>query len=101
MEEHTMAHVIGRVKVKDYDQFEKAFAAKAEARKARGCESVSIFRDPADRNSLVLHMRWATVDAAKAFFGNPELKQYQKDVGGVVEGPHITIYDDSDITRTN
>ena len=25
-----MAHVIGRVKVKDYDQFEKAFAAKAE-----------------------------------------------------------------------
>ena len=46
-------------------------------------------------------MRWATVDAAKAFFGNPELKQYQKDVGGVVEGPHITIYDDSDVTRTN
>ena len=47
-----MAHVIGRIKVKDYDQFEKAFAGKAEARKAKGCERVSIYRDPADRNSF-------------------------------------------------
>jgi quinol monooxygenase YgiN len=96
-----MAHALGQVKVRDFDQFEKAFAAKAEARKAKGCESVSIFRDPADRNSLVLHMRWKTVDAAKAFLGNPELKQYQKNVAGVVEGPHITIYEDSDVVRTN
>lgn len=96
-----MAHVIGRVKVKDYDQFAKAFAAKAEARKAKGCERVTILRDPADRNSLVLLMIWATLDAAKAFLGNPELKQYQKDVAGVVDGPHITFYEDSDVTRTN
>lgn len=96
-----MAHVIARAKVKDYDQFTKAFAAKAEARKARGCERVTILRDPADRNSLVLLMIWATSDAAKSFLGNPELKQYAKDVGGVVDGPHFTVYEDSDVTRTN
>ena len=96
-----MAHVIGRVTVVDYDRFEKAFAAKAEARKAKGCERVSIYRDPADRNSLLLYMRWATLDGAKAFLGNPELKQYQKDVAGVVDGPHVTFYEDSDVTRTN
>ncbi len=96
-----MAHVIGRVTVEDYDRFEKAFAAKAEARKAKGCERVSIYRDPADRNSLLLYMRWATLDGAKAFLGNPELKQYQKDVAGVVDGPHVTFYEDSDVTRTN
>lgn len=96
-----MAHSIARVKVKDYDQFAKAFAAKAEARKAKGCERVTIYRDPADRNSLVLYMKWATLDAAKAFLANPELKQYQKDVAGVVDGPHITFYEDSDLTRTN
>ena len=96
-----MAYVIGRVKVNDFGQFEKAFAAKAEARKAKGCERVSIYRDPADRNSLLLYMKWTTLDAAKGFFGNPELKQYQKDVGGVVDGPHITFYEDSDVIRTN
>ena len=96
-----MAHVIARVKVKDYDQFEKAFTAKAEARKAKGCERVSIYRDPADRNSLVLYMKWTTSDGAKGFLGNPELKQYQKDVAGVIDGPHHAIYEDSDVTRTN
>ena len=96
-----MAHSIARAKVKDYDQFAKAFAAKAEARKAKGCERVSIYRDPADRNSLLIYMKWATLDAAKAFLGNPELKQYQKDVAGVVDGPHVTFYEDTDVTRTN
>ncbi|MDP2603666.1 MAG: antibiotic biosynthesis monooxygenase [Deltaproteobacteria bacterium] len=96
-----MAHSIARAKVKDYDQFAKAFAAKAEARKAKGCERVSIYRDPADRNSLLIYMKWATLDAAKAFMGNPELKQYQKDVAGVVDGPHVTFYEDTDVTRTN
>jgi quinol monooxygenase YgiN len=96
-----MAHLISRIKVKDYDQFEKAFAAKAEARKAKGCERVTIYRDPAEKNSLVLYMKWATSEAAKAFLGNPELKQYQKDVAGVVDGPHVTFYEDSDVTRTN
>lgn len=96
-----MAHVIGRVKVKDYDQFEKAFAGKAEARKAKGCERVSIYRDPADRNSLVLYMKWATLDGAKEFLADPEVKQYQKDVAGVVDGPHVTFYEDSDVVRTN
>jgi quinol monooxygenase YgiN len=100
-EKSTMAHVIARLKVKDYNQWEKAFAAKAEARKAKGCERVTILRDPADRNSVVLLAIWATVDTAKAFLGNPELKQYMKDVAGVVDGPHITVYEDSDVTRTN
>ena len=90
-----MAHVIARAKVKDFDQFAKAFGAKAEARKAKGCERVSIYRDPADGNSLLLYMKWATSDAAKGFLHNPELKQYARDVGGVIDGPHFTVYEDS------
>jgi quinol monooxygenase YgiN len=96
-----MAHVIARLKVKDWDQFQRAFAGKAEARKARGCERVSIYRDPADRNSLLLYMKWASTDNVKSFLANPELKQYQKEVAGVVEGPEYTIYEESDVTRTN
>jgi hypothetical protein len=49
----------------------------------------------------LIYMKWATLDAAKAFMGNPELKQYQKDVAGVVDGPHVTFYEDTDVTRTN
>jgi quinol monooxygenase YgiN len=101
MEENAMAHVIARLKVKEWDQFEKAFSAKAEARKARGCERVSIYRDPADRNSLVLYMKWGSSEAVRSFLSNPELKQYQKDVAGVIEGPQVTIYEDSDVIRTN
>jgi quinol monooxygenase YgiN len=96
-----MAHVIARLKVRDWDQFQRAFAAKADARKAKGCERVSIYRDPADRNSLVLYMKWASAENVRGFLANPELKQYQKEVAGVVEGPQYTIYEDSDVVRTN
>ena len=96
-----MAHVIARVKVKDGISSRRLFSAKAEARKARGCERVSIYRDPADRNSLVLYMKWGSSEAVRSFLSNPELKQYQKDVAGVIEGPQVTIYEDNDVIRTN
>lgn len=91
-------HVIARLKVKDWGQFKKAFSAKAEARKARSCEQVSIFRQTVFPGAL--HEMGST-ESVRGFLGNPELKQYQKEVAGVIDGPHVTIYEDADVIETN
>jgi hypothetical protein len=79
-------------RVADYDAWRKVYDSFADAQKAGGVTKESVHRLAGDPdNVLVLHY-FDTVDAAKAFFANPELKDAMQR-GGVQGEPRIEYFE--------
>jgi uncharacterized protein (DUF1330 family) len=78
--------------VADYDAWRKVYDSFADVQKAGGVTRESVHRMAGDPdNVLVLHY-FDTVDAAKAFFANPELKDAMQ-MGGVQGEPRIEYFE--------
>jgi heme-degrading monooxygenase HmoA len=78
--------------VADYDAWRKVYDSFADVQKAGGVTRESVHRMAGDPdNVLVLHY-FDTVDAAKAFFANPELKDAMQR-GGVQGEPRIEFFE--------
>jgi len=81
-------------RVSDYDAWRKVYDSDtvAELQKAAGVSSKSVHRMDGDPdNVLVLHY-FDSVDAAKAFFANPELQDAMKR-GGIQGEPRIEFFE--------
>lgn len=79
-------------RVADYDAWRKVYDSFADAQKAGGVTKESVHRLAGDPdNVLVLHY-FDTVDAARAFFANPDLKDAMQR-GGVQGEPRIEYFD--------
>jgi quinol monooxygenase YgiN len=81
-------------RVADYDAWRKVYDSDtvAELQKTAGVSSKSVHRMDGDPdNILVLHY-FDSVDAAKAFFANPELQDAMKR-GGIQGEPRIEFFE--------
>ena len=81
-------------RVADYDAWRKVYDSDtvAELQKTAGVSSKSVHRMDGDPdNVLVLHY-FDSVDAAKAFFANPELQDAMKR-GGIQGEPRIEFFE--------
>ena len=87
-----MTTVIVHHSVTDYDTWKPVFDEHGVARAANGCESVAIYRDAAEPNSLTVVTEWPSLDAAQAFVSDPALKEAMSRAG-VTGPPEIHIID--------
>ena len=86
------ALVIVRADVEDHDNWRTGFDAAAEFRDAAGVGEVSIHHEPGDRSKVVVLHTFDSVEAAEAFFSNPDLAEKMKQ-SGVIGRPQIDIYE--------
>jgi quinol monooxygenase YgiN len=84
------AEVITRAEVKDFEEWQKGFAAGKAVRDAGGVTGVRVFRDPEERNTVVVSQSFASLDAARAFASNPALAEAMQK-SGVLGKPRIEI----------
>ena len=85
-----MATTIVRHKVNDYAVWRKAFDEFDANRKAGGEQSFSVLQVDGDPNDVIVINTWESMDAAKAFFGQEELKEAMQKAG--VAGPPEFVY---------
>lgn len=82
-----MPYVLGRFKVKDYNQWYSGFSSPegAAMRKESGAQSYQIFQTEDDPNHIVILLEWDTLDNARKYFQSEKFRGAQKDSG--VLGP--------------
>jgi hypothetical protein len=77
--------------VKDYSKWKAVFDTDSAARKESGMEFITIGRKNDHPNDLVIALKIADVQKAKAFSADPKLKKTMEK-GGVISKPDITFY---------
>jgi len=90
-----MAHLLIRHKVKDYSTWKAAFDSFIETRRAGGEQSWQILHPDDDPNNLVVLFEWDSLDNARSFMANPELKKAMGE-GGVIEQPEAYFLEEYD-----
>jgi heme-degrading monooxygenase HmoA len=83
-----MAHLFIRHKVKDYPAWKATFDAFIEQRRAGGEKSYQIFHPDDDPNNLLVLFEWDSLENARNFMANPDLKEAMGEAG-VVEAPEV------------
>ena len=81
-----MAHLFIRHKVKDYTAWKATFDSFIETRRAGGEKSYQIFHPDDELNNLLLLFEWDSLENARAFMANPQLKDAMGEAG-VIEAP--------------
>jgi quinol monooxygenase YgiN len=77
-------------KVKDFDSWKTGFDANAQARKDAGLTGHMLMRGAADPKLVVIWLPSSDIEKAKAYLGNKELKEQQKQAG--VQGKVDVMY---------
>ena len=90
-----MAHLLIRHKVKDYAAWKTTFDSFIETRRAGGEKSWHILHPDDDPNNLVLLFEWDSLENARAFMANPDLKEAMEEAG-VTEAPEVYFLEEYD-----
>lgn len=85
-----MATLFARHRVADYAAWKQVYDEVAGFQKAAGVTSHGVYQAEGDPNDVTIYHEFATVEAAKAFAGNPDLKAAMQRAG-VVGAPDIWI----------
>ena len=94
-----MANLLIRHKVHDYGAWKKVFDEFIETRRASGEQNWRIWHTADDPNNLVLLFGWDTIENARSFMNNPDLKTAMENAG-VAEPPEFYFLEESDRGRT-
>jgi quinol monooxygenase YgiN len=84
-----------RHKVKDYAAWKAVFDGARALRQAGGERSYQILHTEDDSNNLVLLFEWDSLDSARAYLANPDLKAAM-DAAGVTEAPEAYFLQECD-----
>ena len=76
-----MATLFVRHTVADYDGWRRIFDGFADTQNAMGVTAKAVYRGADDPNEITVTHDFATVEAARAFAGSPELKEAMHDAG--------------------
>lgn len=76
-----MATLFVRHTVADYAAWRRIFDGFAPTQEAMGVTDKAVFRAADDPNDVTVTHEFATLEAAKAFAGSPELKGAMHDAG--------------------
>jgi len=90
-----MVYLFIRHRVRDYGAWNAVFDGLIETRRAGGEKSWQIWHPDNDTNNLILLFEWDSLDNAKAFVANPELKTAMEDAG-LVEAPEVYFLEEYD-----
>ena len=90
-----MAHLLIRHKVKDYTAWKAVFDDFIETRRASGEKSWQIWHPDDDPNNLLLLFEWDSLDNARTFMANPDLKGVMEEAG-VIEPPEAYFLEEYD-----
>jgi len=85
-----MATLFARHRVVDYAAWKKVYDEVSGFQKDAGVTSHGVYQAEGDPNDVTIYHEFASVEAAKAFAGNPELKAAMQ-CAGVVGAPDIWI----------
>jgi quinol monooxygenase YgiN len=80
-----LTHLIGRLQVKDFETWQRVFAAGRAQRRSMGALREDVFVELGDHTRVVLVARWQDVAAAMRFIATPEFTRAMKEAG--VIGP--------------
>jgi hypothetical protein len=83
-----MATLFVRHTVADYAAWRRIYDAFAPMQDAMGVTAKAVYRGADDANEITVVHDFATLEAAKAFAGSPELKAAMKDAG-VTSAPTV------------
>ena len=83
-----MATLFVRHTVADYDTWRRTFDGFASTQEALGVTDKAVYRSADDANDITVLHDFATLEAAKAFAGSPELKAAMHDAG-VTSAPTV------------
>ncbi len=83
-----MPLLIVRHQVADYDRWREGYDANEDVRTNGGVRHQMVYRSADDGNDVTVMHDFATVDAARAFAGSPELKAAMDELG-VVGAPQV------------
>lgn len=76
-----MSHVIGRVRVKDFDRFIETFTTRgAELRAKHGSRGAQVYRVAGDANAVVTLFDWDQADL-QGFLDDPEAHKVMEAAG--------------------
>lgn len=90
-----MAHLFIRHKVADYGKWKTTFDNFVDTRRAGGEKSYQIFHPDDAPNDLVILFEWDDLNNARAFMGNPDLKEAMGKAG-VLEPPEVYFLEEYD-----
>ena len=76
-----MATLFVRHTVTDYAAWRRIFDAFGPTQKALGVTEKAVYQDADDANHITVTHDFASLEAAKAFAGSPELKNAMHDAG--------------------
>ncbi|MFE4838110.1 hypothetical protein ACFRAU_25955 [Arthrobacter sp. NPDC056691] len=79
-------------RVDDYDAWRKVYDSVAGLQKDGGVTTESVYRMDGDPDNVLVIHHFDTVDTAKAFFANPDLKDAMQR-GGVQGEPRIEFFE--------
>ena len=80
--------------VKDYQAWRKVYDSVAPLQKEGGVIAESVYQAKGDPNNVLVLHRFATIEAAEAFFANPLLRDALQQ-GGVEGQPRIEFYEEA------
>lgn len=83
-----MATLFVRHAVADYDAWRRIYDDAEPMRRAAGVVAHAVYRSAADPNEITVTHEFASLGAAQAFAGNPDLKAAMQ-AAGVVGAPTI------------
>jgi heme-degrading monooxygenase HmoA len=93
----SMAYVLVRHKVEDYDEWRAAFYQYSDTRRDSGSQGARIFRDAKDPNELVVLLEWNNLEQARQFFQSEDLRQRMQRAR-VVGQPDIDFLEEVEFT---
>lgn len=79
-------------KVADYDAWRKVYDSVADLQSSGGVTRESVHRMADDPNNILVLHYFDSVDAARTFFANPELREAMQR-GGVQGEPRIEFFE--------
>ncbi len=79
-------------RVDDYDAWREVYASVAQMQAAGGVSAESVHRMTGDPDNVLVIHEFDSVETARAFFANPDLKEAMQR-GGVKGEPRIEFYD--------
>jgi hypothetical protein len=80
----TMTTLFVRHQVADYKQWRQVYDAFAPTQKTLGVQDQAVYQTIENPNDITVRHEFATLEAAQAFAGSPELRAAMQDAG--VEG---------------
>ncbi len=91
-----MIHVIGDLKVENYDKWKPVFNERSTTRKEQGAKEAILFRNSDDPHDVEILFKWDNKENAKRYMESESVKKALRNVGARIE--KVTYLDEMEKT---